>query len=517
MNTILIADNDARMRRMVKQTVASLASTAYEASDGGEAVAIYEAQRPDWVVMDLRMKPVDGLHATAQIKARFPEACILIFSQYADTELRAEAARVGAWDYVLKENLQQLPDILAGRCPRSNSGEVISKARDPLSRPPGRYEYQPLPVVMDRPLERKNLMETNRTSSQGSSPTMPGAAPGSGTPEPDARATTMAGVPQVRKLKDSAVRPAPGNSKAPIFQSAAMKAVVRTVERVAPSEVSVLITGESGTGKEVVADLLHSLSRRNKGPFIKINCAALPRELIESELFGSVKGAYTGAQSDRDGLFRQAEGGTLLLDELSEMPIETQSKLLRVLQDKEYRPVGGRTCLKADCRVIAATNRPVEVALREGKLREDLYYRISTISITLSPLRDRRDDILPLAYAFLRRYASEAGQPIDGFTPAAAALLQKHDWPGNVRQLQNEVQRGLLMCEGTQVDVQDLSIVPACKSEVDAALTLMESTERNMILQMLVETKGNKGEAAKRLGVARQTLYNKLKAYGIDG
>src|SRR5881398_726819 len=173
----------------------------------------------------------------------------------------------------------------------------------------------------------------------------------------------------------------------PIFQSSAMKAVVRTVERVAPSDVSILLTGESGAGKEVIADLVHALSPRSKGPLIKVNCAALPRELIESELFGSVKGAYTGAQADREGLFRQADGGTLMLDEISEMPVDTQSKLLRVLQEKEVRPVGGRTSYKSDCRVIAATNRPPEDAIKSGKLREDLYYRISAISIPPPPPR----------------------------------------------------------------------------------------------------------------------------------
>src|SRR5580700_1353006 len=237
----------------------------------------------------------------------------------------------------------------------------------------------------------------------------------------------------------------------PIFQSQAMKTVVRTIERVAPSDVSILITGESGTGKEVVADLIHNLSPRNKGPLIKINCAALPRELIESELFGSVKGAFTGANVDREGLFRQAEGGTLLLDEISEMPIDTQSKLLRVLQDQEVRPVGGRTSYKTDCRIIAATNRKPEEAIRDGKLREDLFYRISAVSVHLPPLRERREDILPLATAFLKRFDAQAARNISGFTDAASESLRAFDWPGNVRQLQNEIQRTVLMCENTQI------------------------------------------------------------------
>ena len=305
----------------------------------------------------------------------------------------------------------------------------------------------------------------------------------------------------------------------PVFQSASMKNVVRTIERVAPSDVSILITGESGTGKEVIADLIHSLSPRSKGPNIKVNCAALPRELIESELFGSVKGAFTGAQADREGLFRQAEGGTLMLDELSEMPVDTQSKLLRVLQEKEVRPVGGKTSYKIDCRVIAATNRVPQEAIKDGKMREDLYYRISAISVHLPPLRERREDIIPLANAFLKRFAAQANRVLTGFSPAAAEMMRRFDWPGNVRQLQNEVQRAVLMAENKVIDEADLAITVEKAPEDQAAansLTLMEAMERNTIVQMLKETRGNKLETAKRLGIGRQTLYNKIKAYAIE-
>lgn len=304
----------------------------------------------------------------------------------------------------------------------------------------------------------------------------------------------------------------------PIFQSQRMKQVVRTVERVAPSDVSILITGESGTGKEVIADLIHTLSPRAKAPFIKINCAALPRELIESELFGSVKGAFTGAQADREGLFRQADGGTLLLDELAEMPVDTQTKLLRVLQEREYRPVGGRQSFKTDVRIIASTNLEVNVAIRAGKLREDLYYRISTISLDLPPLRERSDDIVPLASSFLKRFASQAGRNITGFTPAAAEMLKNFEWPGNVRQLQNEIQRAVLMTDSTMIDVGDLSIAQLAKEDEpeNTSLTLLEGMERQTIVQMLKETSGNKLETAKRLGIGRQTLYNKIKAYNIN-
>ncbi|HEY1788593.1 MAG TPA: sigma-54 dependent transcriptional regulator [Verrucomicrobiae bacterium] len=307
----------------------------------------------------------------------------------------------------------------------------------------------------------------------------------------------------------------------PIFKSPAMQDVVRTVERVAPSDVTVLITGESGSGKEVIADLLHTLSPRNKNKIIKINCAALPRELIESELFGSVKGAFTGAHSDREGLFRQAEGGTLFLDEISEMPADTQSKLLRVLQDQEVRPVGGKTTYKTNCRIVAATNREPQGAIKEGKLREDLFYRISAISVHLPPLRERRDDIMPLAGVFLKRFAAQANRDIQGFNQEAIGRLTDFDWPGNVRQLQNEIQRAVLLCEGMEIDVADLSIsntkpVSEMAEETDSGYTLLESVERNTIVQTLKASEGNKLEAAKRLGIGRQTLYNKLKAYGIE-
>ena len=307
----------------------------------------------------------------------------------------------------------------------------------------------------------------------------------------------------------------------PIFRSAAMQDVVRTVERIAPSDVPILITGESGTGKEVIADLVHALSSRSKNRIIKINCAALPRELIESELFGSVKGAYTGAHADRDGLFRQAEGGTLLLDEISEMPVDTQSKLLRVLQDQEVRPVGGKTSYKTNCRLVASTNRRPDEAIRDGKLREDLFYRISAISIHLPPLRDRREDIMPLANAFLKRFAAQANTAIRAFKADAEDRLTAFDWPGNIRQLQNEIQRAVLLCEDADISAADLSITNAPVSfvpgeETDTSFTLLEGVERNTIVQTLKAVGGNKLEAAKRLGIGRQTLYNKIKAYGIE-
>jgi DNA-binding NtrC family response regulator len=304
----------------------------------------------------------------------------------------------------------------------------------------------------------------------------------------------------------------------PLFVSPAMKEIVKTVEKVAPTDVPVFITGESGTGKEIIADLIHALSNRVKYPFMKINCAALPRELIESELFGSVKGAYTGAIADREGIFMSAHQGTILLDEISEMPIETQSKLLRVLQDKEIRPIGGKNSYKVDVRIIAATNRRVDEAIQSGKLREDLYYRISTVTISVPPLRDRREEIIPLANLFLKRFSAQAGRTFQGFTREAQELLVSYNWPGNVRQLQNEIQRAVLIAEGPLIDSKDLltGVTMSLKTEQPTGLTLMQTIERNAIIQALKECKGKKALAAKKLGIGRQTLYNKIKEYSIE-
>jgi two-component system response regulator AtoC len=305
----------------------------------------------------------------------------------------------------------------------------------------------------------------------------------------------------------------------PVFTSRAMTDILRLVERIAGSDAPVLITGESGTGKEVIADLIHALSPRATGPFVKVNCAALPRELIESELFGVVKGAYTGAHADRDGLFHEARGGTILLDEISEMPLDTQAKLLRVLQERSFRPVGGKTSLTADCRVLAATNRKIEEAIQEGKLREDVYYRISAVTLHLPPLRERREDILPLANAFLRRFAAQSGRNITGFSEAAARVLHDYDWPGNVRQLENEVQRAVLMCESGSIQLNDLSIAASVgEAGADSAgpLSLLENVERDAIRQALIRARGNKTVAAAELGVTRQTLYNKIRRYRLE-
>jgi len=311
------------------------------------------------------------------------------------------------------------------------------------------------------------------------------------------------------------VNPNGGTVNWPVASSQRMKEVLRLTARVATNDVSLLLTGESGTGKEVVGNLVHALSLRARGPLVTINCAALPRELIESELFGAIKGAFTGAIANRHGLLREAEGGTLFLDEISEMPVGTQAKLLRVLQQKEFRPVGGTTNIKADCRIIAATNRDPAQAITGGQLRADLYYRIGAITIHIPPLRERPEDILPLARLFLQRFAAENQRTVSTLSPAAVAALQRFAWPGNVRQLQNEMQRAMLMSEGATIEACDLS-PEVLAAQTQPETTPLEQAEKEVIVATLHECGWSKRAAAKKLGIARATLQSKIKQYGIE-
>src|SRR6266480_1290189 len=295
-----------------------------------------------------------------------------------------------------------------------------------------------------------------------------------------------------------------------ISESKAMREVLRMVGRVVTSDVPILITGESGVGKDLIAELIHTMSLRGHCPLVKVDCSTLPVESVEAELFGEVTSVRGRTQRERPGLLFQAQSGTIVLDRLSELPVTIQSKLARVSEKEKIFLLQSNSPTTINCRLVATIQRHAEELIRDGKLREDLYYEISAISLLVPPLRDRREDILPLANSFLKRFAAQTNRVISGYTPAAAEMLRKFDWPGNVRQLQNEVQRTVLMCEGEQVDVQDLSIsAPRVETPEDETnLPLMEAMKRNAIIQMLKQTGGNKLETAKRLGIGRQTLYN---------
>ncbi len=303
--------------------------------------------------------------------------------------------------------------------------------------------------------------------------------------------------------------------------SAAMTAIYDVLERIADSSSSVLVTGESGTGKEVVARELHERGPRKAGPFVAINCSAMPEALLESELFGHVRGAFTDARAPRAGLCVQASGGTLLLDEIGDMPISLQPKLLRALQERTVRPVGGDTEVPFDVRVIATTNRDLRSRIEEGLFREDLYFRINVIHIQMPPLRARGGDVLLLAQHFVDLHAARARRPVTGIAPAAAEKLMAYTWPGNVRELQNCVERAVALARGEKITVDDLpetvrafnrSHVLVASDDPSELVSLAE-VERRYILRVVEAVGGNKTLAAQILGVTRKTLYRKLQEY----
>ena len=309
-----------------------------------------------------------------------------------------------------------------------------------------------------------------------------------------------------------------------IGRSAVMVNLLETVAHVAPSEATVMITGESGTGKELIAGAIHFNSPRKSGPFVKLNCAAITETLLESELFGHEKGAFTGADRRKEGRFLQAHGGSLFLDEVSEMSLTMQVKLLRVLQEREVTRVGGEQVINVDTRVIAATNKNLQELISSGMFREDLYYRLNVVGLELPPLRERRDDIPLLVQHFLEIFVKRNHKAIKGFTPRAMDQLIRYDWPGNVRELMNAIERCVVLARSEYLDIEHLDSIQNLsqseskplpfQKEKDISMSL-EDIEKSAVLRMMAHVSGNKSEAARRLGITRKTLHKKLKKYGV--
>ncbi len=307
-----------------------------------------------------------------------------------------------------------------------------------------------------------------------------------------------------------------------------MKRVATLIRKAATTRTTVLITGESGTGKERIARLLHQMSDRADGPFCVINCGALPEALMESELFGHEKGSFTGASSAAIGLFRQADGGTLLLDEIGELPHNLQVKLLRVLQERKVRPVGSAVEVSVDVRLLAATNRDVEADMEEGRFRTDLYYRLNVIRVELPPLRERRGDVTRLALGMLERFSQELGKNMSGMTPAALRALDGYDFPGNIRELENIIERAVALATNDRIDMDDLPAAVTGRTATTAAVTtelpeegfdldaVLEQIERNVLSQALGRTKGVRKAAAKLLGISFRSLRYRLAKLGMD-
>ncbi len=311
-----------------------------------------------------------------------------------------------------------------------------------------------------------------------------------------------------------------------IGQSPAMVNLLETVAQVAPSEATALITGESGTGKELIAGAIHFNSSRKDGPFVKINCAAITETLLESELFGHEKGAFTGADRRKEGRFYQAHRGSLFLDEVSEMSLTMQVKLLRVLQEREFTRVGGEKTIQVDVRIIAATNKDLPELIGQAEFREDLYYRLNVVDLEIPSLRKRREDVPLLAQHFLQIFAARNHKEIKGFTPQAMDHLIRYDWPGNVRELMNAVERAVVLSRSDYLSEKDFPVISGFKIKNDETIsqtppingdgtTPLEEVEKATILKTMEASGGNKSEAARRLGITRKTLHKKLKTYGV--
>ncbi len=303
-----------------------------------------------------------------------------------------------------------------------------------------------------------------------------------------------------------------------IGQSEPLRQLWDMLLQVAPSEANILITGESGTGKELVACALHQKSKRTAGPFVAVNCAALSENLLESELFGHEKGAFTGADRRREGKFVQAQGGTLFLDEIGETTPAMQAKLLRVIQEHELQRIGGNETISVDGRVIGATNRDLEQEVNEGRFREDLYYRLNVVVLEVPPLRERFGDIPLLADFFLKKFAKKNNKEVRGITPECMDILNRYPWPGNVRELENSLERGVILIRGEYLETSTLPLTiqkwaGQNKQKPSAAPATLKEAERLLILKTLEETSGNRSEAARRLQITRKTLLNKLKSY----
>ena len=306
-----------------------------------------------------------------------------------------------------------------------------------------------------------------------------------------------------------------------IGESSRIQDLLEMIGYVAPTEASVLICGESGTGKELVAETLCRNSERSNGPFVTVNCAALAEGVLESELFGHEKGAFTGADRRREGKFVQADGGTLFLDEIGETTQAMQVKLLRVLQERELQRVGGSELVQVDVRILAATNLDLEKEVADGNFREDLYYRLNVVMLTVPPLRERGDDIELLARFFAEKYAKKNRRQLDGISPECLNMLRSWSWPGNVRELENAIERGIILMRGTELTEKSLPLTVQRGGSIAAApaagTATLEEAEKRFILKTLEETGGNKSEASRRLGITRKTLLNKLNRYEEQG
>ena len=479
MDRILLIDDEADVQYSFKRTFSTPEVQIHTASSGEEGLMSLRHQKPDLVIMDVRMAGLSGLETLRKIRELDKRLPVIIMTAYGTTQTAIEAMKLGAYDYLLKPfDVPKLKQIVHGALKASKAVQQADS-------------FQPL-------LENADYEQ---------------------------------GI---------------------IGRCEPMQAVFKTIGQVANSSATVLITGESGTGKELVAKAIHGYSDRAGRPFVAINCAAIPEALLESELFGHEKGAFTGAHTLRIGRFEQCHTGTLFLDEIGDMPLATQAKVLRIIQTGAFERVGGNTPISVDVRILAATNKHLESAVARKEFREDLFYRLNVVRIPMPPLRERRSDIKLLVNFFLKRIAQTQGQAPKSISDSTLAILDHYGWPGNVRELENVIHRAIVMATGNTIlpahrppelqptelsphpettrpptdpsqetpGMSPLTIEGVCKllftwAKADRKLKVLPSVERELVIQALGETHGNQVQAARLLGISRATLRKRIEKFGI--
>ncbi len=449
MATILIVEDEAKMRRLLELNLGEDGSQVVSAPDAETGLQLLASQPIDLVLTDLKLPAMSGLELLQAIKQQHAALPVVVMTAFGSVETAVDAMKAGATDYVLKP-----------------------------------FSLAEMRMVVRKELDVSRLREENRSLR--------------------------------RALGEKYSHP---NI---VARSAKMQEVLAVVERVAPTNSTVLLGGESGVGKDLIARAIHEKSRRASGSFIKINSTAIPENLLESELFGYEKGAFTGATTSKPGKFELADKGTLFLDEIGDVPAATQVKLLRVLQEREFERLGGTRTVKVDVRLIAATNRDLRAALEDGTFREDLYYRLNVVPIDIAPLRERKEDIPDLVNLFLRKFASESTREVTTISSDAMNLLLSHYWPGNVRELQNVIERACALAKTSKLELDDIQLdsprnKPSASGDgfLPDGMTL-DQWEDEMIREALKRAGGNKSQAARLLGLSRNALRYRLSKIGID-